>query len=302
MHRSARAASAVVRLLWLSALVGVLPPAPAAAENAGDAAPPPGLTEEPLWEIGVFGGVARLPHYRGSDQYEVYALPLPYLIYRGKIFQSDREGVRGIFAATRHFESSLSLGGNPPPRGADRAREGMPELGPVGEAGPSLKWFLQDRGAPRGLCVQAAVRGAVSLDDGRLDYRGLHGGLYLLYDDSRWWDARGFRYGLNFGLDLATSAYNSYFYDVPAQYARADRPAYDAAGGYGGWGCAAYGVRRLTDAFSVGLYARWDNLSGAVFENSPLVLTENNLTLAAALIWQIMQSDTTVPWQRDLSR
>ena len=59
---------------------------------------------EPLWEIGLFQGAIYMPHYRGSDEYKLWVMPLPYAIYRGKFFQLDREGVRGIFYSSKYLE------------------------------------------------------------------------------------------------------------------------------------------------------------------------------------------------------
>jgi len=300
-HRDAPWASKPIRLLPCALLVALALARVSSGQGARPAQGTDGAGEQPLWELGVFGGVARMPHYRGADEYRTYVLPLPYLIYRGEILQADREGVRGTFAATRHFESSISFYGNPPVSGDNRARQGMPELGAVGEAGPSLTWFFQDRAALSGLHLKVAGRGVVSLDGSDLTYRGIHGGVNLLYDDNSRWDTSGFRYGVNFGLDLADGRYNEYVYGVPLRHSLPDRPAYHAMGGYGGFGLSAYGARRLSDSFAVALYARWDNLGGAVFDDSPLVRTESNLVLGTALVWRVAKSGKTVPWRRNLA-
>src|SRR5690349_18225110 len=49
--------------------------------------------EKPLWEAGLGVGAVTFPDYRGSDQANVYPLPLPYFIYRGKFLKADREGL-----------------------------------------------------------------------------------------------------------------------------------------------------------------------------------------------------------------
>ena len=51
----------------------------------------------PLWELGLFAGAAQIPHYRGSDEYNIYVLPLPYFIYRGEIIRAGKNGIKGIF-------------------------------------------------------------------------------------------------------------------------------------------------------------------------------------------------------------
>ena len=35
----------------------------------------------PLWEAGVFCGAVRIPHYRGSDEYSDYFVPIPYFVF-----------------------------------------------------------------------------------------------------------------------------------------------------------------------------------------------------------------------------
>ena len=80
-----------------------------------------------LWEFGIFGATARIPHYRGSDEHKIYALPLPYFLYRGKIIQMERDGIRGVFFKHPNLEVDISLFGNPPVEGDNDARIGMPE-------------------------------------------------------------------------------------------------------------------------------------------------------------------------------
>ena len=70
--------------------------------RAGAAAsePPGDDLVKPIWELG--GGVAsaRLPQYRGSDEYSVYTLPFPFFIYRGEWLKATRDGVRTVFLRT----------------------------------------------------------------------------------------------------------------------------------------------------------------------------------------------------------
>jgi outer membrane scaffolding protein for murein synthesis (MipA/OmpV family) len=250
----------------------------------------------PLWEVGLFNTAARLPHYRGSDEYEWYVLPLPYLIYRGKILRANRDGVRGVFFDNPHFEMSLSFWGNPPVKGKSRARKGMDDLDAIIEAGPALRWYFTQRSAANPFYVQAALRSACSVDfHGGLDiiYQGLHGTLNLVYLNRLLFKAQKLRFGVNLGIDFADRGLNGYYYDVPMDAVRADRSYYDAAGGYAGASLSLSLVRKLTDRLSLALYSRWENVTGAVFENSPLVKRTNDSVLAVALIWKIAQSKRT---------
>ena len=249
--------------------------------------------ERPLWELGLFNGMARLPHYRGSDEYKLYALPLPYLIYRGKIIQSDKYGIKGIFFKTKHLESSLSFYGNPPVGGDNRARKGMPDLDALFEIGPAIKWFFKDRGSPDSLYLLIALRGvsSVNFDSGiDLAYQGLHGGVNLIYSNRSLFAQNNLEFDLNVGIDFADYDFNSYFYDVSSNYVLPERGYYESDGGYAGFSVSASLQKKITQSLSLGGYSRWDNIDGAVFDDSPLVKQKNNFVIGCALIWKIAES------------
>lgn len=249
--------------------------------------------ERPLWELGLFNGMARLPHYRGSDEYKLYALPLPYLIYRGKIIQSDKYGIKGIFFKTKHLESSLSFYGNPPVGGDNRARKGMPDLDALFEIGPAIKWFFKDRESPDSLYLSIALRGvsSVNFDSGiDLAYQGLHGGVNLIYSNRSLFAQNNLEFDLNVGIDFADYDFNSYFYDVSSNYVLPERGYYESDGGYAGFSVSASLQKKITQSLSLGGYSRWDNIDGAVFDDSPLVKQKNNFVIGCALIWKIAES------------
>ena len=78
------------------------------------------------------------------------------------------------------------------------------------------------------------------------------------------------------------------------KYATADRAAYGAEGGYAGLRLSA-GVSRYFGPFYVGLFARYINLDGATFEDSPLVGSNNTFVGGVAIGWILMKSDEMVP-------
>ena len=95
--------------------------------------------ELPLWEAGGGAAVIDFPDYRGSDERHTFVLPVPYVVYRGEFLKIDRERVRGLFFKTDKAELDISLNGSVPVKSADnRARQGMPDLEPTLEVGPSL--------------------------------------------------------------------------------------------------------------------------------------------------------------------
>jgi outer membrane protein len=256
---------------------------------------PAGSGGQPKWEAGLFVGATRLPHYKGSDHYDSYVLPIPFFIYRGDWIQSDREGVRGVFFKNLRFESIISLSGHPPVDGDDTTRDGMPELSPLIEAGPAIKWWPLGKREAAAFFAQLAGRTTASIDvDDHFDlaHEGLRGELSLHYShafaDGRW------RTGTSLSLYAGDHDYHGYFYDVPEPYATEVRPAYNAKGGYGGCGLSLFVTRKLRKNLSGGLYARWDYLGGAVFDDSPLVDRNHSITLGTALIWRFAESSRRV--------
>ena len=274
---------------------------PATGHTSGENAP---LTEvderEPLWEFGVAGVAARLPHYIGSDEYKNYLYPLPYAIYRGKILRADREGVRGIFYKGDKSEISISLWGNPPVSDENEARQGMPELDAIGEIGPAFRYYFYRRGWQDHLYLQLAWRTAFSFEfngglDIDMDYQGWHSSLDLSYQKKILIDDRKLSIYVKGGLQFADSRYNNYFYGVPGQYATTFRDPYEADGGYAGFSLSSSLFREMTSRVSIGCYVRWNNLNGAAFEDSALVREKNNYAIGALVVWKLAESSKLAP-------
>lgn len=249
--------------------------------------------EKPLWELGLFTGAIRLPHYLGSDEYKWYVMPLPYLIYRGEIFQCDRNGARGIFAGTDRVEFNISLFGNPPVFDDNKAREGMSDLDAIFEVGPALKLFFTDRGSTDAFYLRMALRGSssVGFDDGvDIKHQGFHGSTNLIYNNQSLFKHSKLKLYLNAGLNFSDRGLNAYFYDVPENSVTSDRGFYESDGGYAGFSMSVSMQKTIIKKLSFGGYCRWDNVDGAVFEDSPLVREKNNFVIGFALIWKILKS------------
>ncbi len=247
----------------------------------------------PLYEYGLVTIAARLPHYPGSDEYQNYFFPLPYLVYRGEVVRANRDGVRGIFWRNDHFESDISLSGNPP-AGDNRAREGMAELAATGEIGPALNYYFFEYGERDSLFLQASLRAAFSVDiDGgpEVGHEGYVSDFSLIYRDSRLFRAEKVRFHLSAGVRFADAALHSYFYEVRPAEARPDRKPYTAGGGYGGLQLSTSVVKELTARLSVSCFGRWLHVDGAAYDDSPLVDTTDNVVLGAMLVWKIGESE-----------
>jgi len=245
--------------------------------------------EQPLWELGAGVGTLHVPHYRGADQRHHWLLPIPYVVFRGEIFRSDREGTRAVLLDGERFDFDLSVDASPPLKSIDsRARAGMPDLAATLEVGPKMNVLL-GRGAGWRLNLRLPLRAAFTLE--RQPHAIGWTSTPELDLDLRW---RGWNLGLQGGPLAATRRFHGYFYGVAAADATAARPAYVAAGGGAGWGLAASATRRIGDWWLAGFW-RVDRVDGAAFEDSPLVKQRQNVTLGLALSYVFATSSQQVP-------
>jgi outer membrane protein len=245
---------------------------------------------EPLWELGAGVAGLKVPHYRGSDQSSNYLLPVPYLIYRGEVFKADRSGLSTALFDSKRTHLSLSVNGTLPVNSTDNtARRGMADLKPAIEVGPTLDfdlWQSDDRKVA--LDFRAPLRAAFSVQSspshiGWLFYPNLH---VRVRDPA---GLPGWRLAMTAGPQFTDRKYNSYFYSVSPADATAARPAYSAAGGYGGTQVGMTLSKRFS-RYWVGSFVRYDGLDGAVYESSPLVKRRDGLSAGVAISWIFGQS------------
>jgi MipA family protein len=249
----------------------------------------PAHADQPLWELGAGAGTLTVPHYRGADQRHHWLLPIPYVVFRGEIFRSDREGTRAVLLDSERFDFDLSVDASPPLKSTDsRARAGMPDLAATLEIGPKLNLLL-GKGPGWKLNLRVPVRAAFTLESHAKSVGWTSTPELDL--DVTW---RGWNLGLQGGPLAASRRFHDYFYSVAAADATADRPAYRAPGGYAGWGLAASATRRVGDWWLAGFW-RVDRVNGAAFEPSPLVKQPQNITLGFALSYVFAVSSQRVP-------
>jgi MipA family protein len=247
--------------------------------------------EKPLWELGAGVSALRLPVYRGSDEFRNLALPLPYFVYRGERLKLDREGGRGLLFKTDSLELDVSVSGSIPVSStSNSARAGMPGLKATLEVGPLLiasLWRSEDKNTA--ITARVPFRGVM-----RSDFNGA-GFVFqpqLAYD-VRNFAGTGWVAGIRGGPVFQSGAYADYFYGVPQAYSTATRPSYQGKSGYGGFNVLVGGSKRYGNTW-VGAFAKYDNLSGASFEDSPLVRKKQFVTVGLAVSWIFTQSSTMV--------
>ncbi len=248
----------------------------------------------PQWEIGAGIAPMYLPDYRGSDEYRAYLLTLPYIIYRGEKFQVDRRGATGVLFDTDRVELDVSVNASNPARSSKNvARSGMPDLDPALELGPRLRFtLLQNATRNNRLTLELPVRSVVALDLPRL-----HGVGWvvnpLINLDLRDLNGTGWNLGIQTGPLFADRRYHSYYYGVDPQYARPDRPAYAARGGYSGTHFTIGASKRFNKIW-FGAFVRAYSLHGAVFEDSPLVKSRTAVFTGLGVAYVFYESDKRV--------
>ena len=247
-----------------------------------------GSAVEPLWELGLGVGGLRLPHYRGSDQSHNLLLPVPYAIYRGKIFRATREGARAVLLDSERMDIDVSVAASAPTSSSDnRARAGMPDLAPTVALGPNLNLTLA-RGPTWKVDLRVPVHAVFTLQ--RHSQTVGWTASPVLNLDLLW---QGWNVGVQAGPVWASRQYHAYFYDVAPAYATSTRAAYSAPGGNAGWRWTA-GASRRYGQFWLGGFVRGDSVGGAAFEPSPLVKQRSAYSFGLAMSWIFAVSDVRV--------
>lgn len=246
----------------------------------------------PRWELGVGTAGISMQQYRGSDQSINYVLPFPLVVYRLDWLKADRNGVRAKVLESERAEVNLSVSAGPPVRSKNnQAREGMPDIKPMLEVGPSLDvnlWKASEKGSSLRLLMP--IRGAFTVQtapkwEGWIFQPRLNLDVPKVIGE---WNA-----GFLVGPMFATQRQHAYIYNVDAAYATSTRPAYTAKSGYSGTQ-VLLSLSRKYESVWFGAYARYDNLRGTAFVDSPLVKRRDYYSAGFAITWTFARSSEMV--------
>jgi MipA family protein len=270
--RAPRRAAAVLRVVCLCVF------SPAHAE------------QKPLWEAGVGVAALSFPDYRGSDASRLYALPVPYFVYRGELLKADRYGVRGVLFDSDALEIAASAGASlPVDSEKNEARRGMPNLKPTVELGPAVTMTLwRSDGGDKRLKLRLPLRAAFTAQASPR-YVGWLFSPRLNLDVANVGGLHGWNLGMYASPAYADRRFHSYFYGVEPEFAAPDRLAYRARRGYNGTEFLASLSKRF-QKYWVGAFVRYDTLAGAAFEDSPLIRTRGYFAAGAAIAWVFGES------------
>lgn len=250
---------------------------------------PQSSAQDVIWDLGAGAAVFNLSLYPGSADKINYNVPLPYFTLMAEKLEIDR-GIRTFLFKSKRIVLDLSLGFGIPVGSEDSgAREGMPDLDAIAQLGPSLEFVLIKPTKDRmSLNFELPLRAAVATDLKSSSHEG-----WLLEPQFNLEKRRLYKSGLamklTLGLNYATRDFHSYYYDVPSSFATPSRPAYVSEKGYGG------SFATLSASWREGNLIGWtllqyQNLNGAVFEDSPLVEQKHSYLIGVGFAWVFAQN------------
>ncbi|MCW8956565.1 MAG: MipA/OmpV family protein [Gammaproteobacteria bacterium] len=262
------------QLLSCIALFGSLMSAPSLAEKT-----------ELEWDLGIGLTGLHLPVYPGASKTKNYLFPFPYFYLKTEYLEVD-EGVRGFVYQSEKLRLNLSADFGVPVDNEDNGlRAGMPELNLVLQLGPMLEVILSGgRHQPYESRIELPLRAAIATDIDHTDNIGWLFEPRYAYEKMRP-RKNGWAYQVSAGLRYASKEYHGYYYNVNTAFATVTRPAYSADKGYSGAFVDVIGSWRQDNTI-YGVFARYQNLSGTAYEDSPLMEQDSYFSVGAGIIWR----------------
>jgi outer membrane scaffolding protein for murein synthesis (MipA/OmpV family) len=248
----------------------------------------PAERNQPLWEAGIGAAAFSTPAYPGADDRNNRALALPYLIYRGKVFRADQNGIGARLLNDDRLELDVGFAGSLPAHSDDvEARRGMPDLGTLVEFGPRVKYKFADLGEQGRLRFELPLRAVIEARSG-LRRQG------WTMEPRLVWEKRGeaarWTMEAQLGAVFGDGRINRYFYEVQPQYATAERPAYKADSGLLLVRTGVFGTYRLNPDLRLFGFVRYETYSGAANQDSPLMKRSTGTSAGLGFAWTFARS------------
>jgi outer membrane scaffolding protein for murein synthesis (MipA/OmpV family) len=242
----------------------------------------------PLWEAGIGAAGFSTPAYPGSADRSNRGLVLPFVIYRGKTFRADQNGVGARLLNTDKVEFDIGFSGSLPAHSDDvDARRGMPDLGTLVEFGPRVKYKFADLGDRGRVRFELPLRAVIEARSG-LRRQG------WTMEPRLVWEKRGeqarWTMEAQLGAVFGDRRINRYFYEVAPQYATADRPAYQADAGLLLVRTGLFGTWRMNPDVRMFGFVRYETYSGAANQDSPLMKKSTGTSAGLGFAWTFARS------------
>ena len=247
---------------------------------------------KPLWELGIGTVMLHRPDYLGANEESFYLLPFPSIVYRGDFIKADDDGIQGLFFSNERLELDISGGGPLPVNSEDNsAREGMDDLDPAFELGPSITYkFTLD--SPHRVTGEFKSRALISVGDSGMNYEG-----WVLNPELRWEfrQTEALRWGASLEALYGSDDYHGFFHNVTPEFATPTRAVYEAEAGYGGTALAGFVRWRFRKDWNLYTALTYYNLDNVSFDDGPLFRQNYGIYLSFALSRTLFKSQTLVP-------
>jgi outer membrane protein len=266
------------------ALGAIMPAAMANAAEPGE----PGKRDLPLWEAGVAAAVFSTPAYPGASDRSNRFLPVPFLLYRGRILRADQDGIGARLVDNDRIEFDVGFAGALPAHSRDvDARRGMPDLGTLLEFGPRVRYKFADMGTAGRLRAELPVRAVIEARGG-LRRQGWTMEPRLVWE--RAFERGQYTVSAQLGAVFGDRRIHGYFYDVAPQYVTAERPAYRADSGLMLVRTGLSGTFRVTPDVRAFTFARLDSYAGSANRDSPLFRKNTGVSVGGGFAWTLARS------------
>jgi outer membrane scaffolding protein for murein synthesis (MipA/OmpV family) len=242
----------------------------------------------PLWEAGVFAGVASTPAYPGSSDRSQRALAVPFFIYRGEVLRADRGGIGARVMRTDDLEFDVGFAASLPANSKNvTARAGMPDMGTLIEFGPRLKMTLAKPTAGSRWKLELPVRTVLEFSGG-MSRQGWAAEPEVSYESRDL--VAGLNLSANASLVFGDRSLNQYFYSVAPRFASPTRPTFDAKAGLIATRLGLSLSKEINADLRVFGFLRYDSYAGTANLNSPLHLNASGSSAGLGLTWTFGRS------------
>jgi len=239
---------------------------------------------EVLWKLGAGIGNITANSYPGSSETETATSPIPYLKVKTEWFDIDREGLHTNWFKDTSFRVDFTFDlGLPVDSENNSLRANMDDLDPVGLIGPMLIYQLKDSETIKWQ-LQLPLAYAYAFDD--LDAHSIGWSInprvyfnYLIKNSGYPIDL-----SVSLGPVYSSAQFHQYYYSVDADDVMVGRDEYQTEEGNAGYRFN-FSVTQRVDSYWLGLYLRYQNISGAVFVDSPLVNENDYWFVAVGASW-----------------
>ena len=231
-------------------------------------------------EVGV--GIASLyyPNYLGSKSIQTITLPIPYLRYKSKYLNIDKNGLNSKLFGINNLRLELSVSGSLPANSNDsKVREDMPDIDSTGEVGFQIIYNIYQHGVAL-LQFELPIRTVFSTDFNTIKYRGITSTPQLKYS----LNYKKVQFTLRSGFILSNKEYNNYFYEVKEKYITPQRIEYKASSGFGGFK-NRMGISYKKDKWWGGAFISHYNIKSAIFKDSPLVESNTGIYMGISVAY-----------------